>query len=152
MVAFIAQTRPTKQWKTPMALSKERLCWRSILKKSMSQCPWHSNSLYELQCKKGLLKGRKTPESGKALEARVAMQESKTENISGECLFGDEKPKANDRNNQPLTKRIAAPDRAMQSLDGYGYWEWTVSPLSWKTVCWASDFHLSYKGSSFSYK
>ena len=43
-----------------------------------TQCP----QLYELQRKAGLIKGKKTPESSRALEARVAMLEAKTDNRS----------------------------------------------------------------------
>ena len=50
--------------------------------------------LYEVQRKAGHIKGKKTPESSKALEARVAMLEAKIDNSSNERLFPDKKPKA----------------------------------------------------------
>ena len=45
------------------------------------------------------------PESSRALEARVAMLEEKTDNSSDEGLFADEKPKANNRNNPALDRK-----------------------------------------------
>ena len=58
--------------------------------------------LYRLWKKAKLIKGKKTSESNRALEARVAMLEAKTDNSSNESLFADEKLKANDRNNPAL--------------------------------------------------
>lgn len=49
--------------------------------------------MYELWHKVGLLKGKKTPISSKASEARVAVLETKTENCSNESLLADIKPK-----------------------------------------------------------
>ena len=74
--------------------------------------------LYELQKKSGLIKSKKTPESSRALEARVATFVEKTDNSSNERLFANEKLTASDKIIQPLTKREVAPDRAMQKLDG----------------------------------
>ena len=67
---------------------------------SMTQ---HQN-LYKLPKKARLIKSKKTPESSKALGARVAVLEVKTDNICDECLFADEKPKANNRNNPALDR------------------------------------------------
>ena len=61
------------------------------------------NKLHELCKKAELKKGQKISESRKALEARVAMLEAKTENRNNERLFANEKPKANIRNIQHLT-------------------------------------------------
>ena len=61
--------------------------------------------LYELQKKARLLKGKKTPESSRSLEARVADLEAKTDNSSDESLFADKKPTANNRNNPALDRR-----------------------------------------------
>ena len=47
--------------------------------------------LYELWKKAGLIKGEKTPESSRALEARVVTLEVKTDNRSNESLFPDKK-------------------------------------------------------------
>ena len=55
--------------------------------------------LYQLPKKAGLVKGKKTPESGRALQARVVMLETKTDNSSNDSLFPDKKPKAANRNN-----------------------------------------------------
>ena len=61
--------------------------------------------LYELQKKTGLIKGKKTQERSRSLEARVAMLEAKTDNSSNESLFTDKKPKANNRNNPALDEK-----------------------------------------------
>ena len=60
--------------------------------------------LFKLQKEVGLVKGKKTPESSRALEARVAVLEGKTYNGSDESLFTDEKPKASNRNNSVLDR------------------------------------------------
>ena len=61
--------------------------------------------LYEFEKKAGLIKGKKPPERSRALEARVAMLEAKTENISDEGLFADKKPKVNNRTNPALDRK-----------------------------------------------
>ena len=53
--------------------------------------------LYKLQKKAGLIKGKKTPESSRALEIRVAALKAKIDNSSNESLFPDGKPKSNNR-------------------------------------------------------
>ena len=68
---------------------------------SVAQC----QQLYELKKRAGLIKGKKTPESSRALEARVAMLEAKTDDSSNESLFADVKPKANNRNNPALDRK-----------------------------------------------
>ena len=60
---------------------------------TMTQC----KQLYELQKKVVLIKGKKTQDSIRALEARMAMLEAKTDNSSNESLFQDEKPKTPDK-------------------------------------------------------
>ena len=50
---------------------------------SMAQC----QQLYELRKKARLIKGKKTPESGRALEARVTTLKVKTDNSNNESLF-----------------------------------------------------------------
>ena len=52
-----------------------------------------------------LVKGKKTPESGRALEARVAMLEVKTDHSINDSLFPDKKPKASKRNNSALDRK-----------------------------------------------
>ena len=52
-----------------------------------------------------LLKGKKTPENSKALEARVSMLEAKTDNSSNVGSFINEKPKANNRNSPSLDRK-----------------------------------------------
>ena len=61
--------------------------------------------LYELRKKAGLIKGKKAPESGRALKARVAALEAKTDNSSNEIVFLDEKQKASNRNNSALDRK-----------------------------------------------
>ena len=79
--------------------------------------------MYELRKKVRLINGKKTPESRKALEVRVAALEAKTDKSSNESLFSDvEKPKAIIiKLFQPLTEWEAKLDRPMQTLDGWGY-------------------------------
>ena len=68
----------------------------------MAQC----QQLYELQKKARLIKCKKTSESSKALEARVAMLGAKTDNSNDQSLFADvEKPKANNKNNPALDRK-----------------------------------------------
>ena len=67
----------------------------------MTEC----KQLYMLHKKANLVKGKKTSESGKALGARVAAFEAKTENSSNGSLFSDEKPKATNRNNSALVRK-----------------------------------------------
>ena len=69
---------------------------------STAQC-WQ---LHELQKKARLVKGKKTPEGSKAIEARVVMLEAKTDNSSNESSFPDgEKPKASNRNTSALGRK-----------------------------------------------
>ena len=82
--------------------------------------------LYELLKKARFINGKKTKESSRALETRVAVLEAKTDNSSNDSLFADEKVKANNRNNPALSERDMAPDRAMQTLDGLGHQKGTV--------------------------
>ena len=67
----------------------------------VAQC----QQLYELQKNARLMNPKKTPESRRALEARVAVLEAKTENSSDESLFADEYPNANNRNNSALHRK-----------------------------------------------
>ena len=74
---------------------------------------------YELHERSGLIKDKKTPETSRALEARVAMLEAKSDNSSDESLFADiNKPKPSNRNNPLLDRKGMAPSRAMQMPDG----------------------------------
>ena len=50
----------------------------------------HQN-LYELQKKVGLIKGKKTPEGGRAFEARMVMLETKTDSSRDESLLPDDR-------------------------------------------------------------
>ena len=51
------------------------------------------------------MKNKKTLESSRALEGRVAMQEAKTDNSSNESLFAGGKSKANNKNNPALDRK-----------------------------------------------
>ena len=64
---------------------------------SVAQC----QQLYELWKKARFIKGKMTPESGRALEASMAALEGKTDNSSNESLFADEKL----RNNPALDRK-----------------------------------------------
>ena len=57
------------------------------------------HQLYQLWKKAGLMKGKKTPESSRALETREAMLKAKTDNSSNESLYPDKKLKASNKNN-----------------------------------------------------
>ena len=61
--------------------------------------------LYKLQKKVVLVEGKNTPESSKALEARVAMLETKTDNTSNESLFTDENHKVHNKNNPAFDRK-----------------------------------------------
>ena len=61
--------------------------------------------LYGLWKKAGFNKGQKAPESNRALEARVAALDAKTDNSSNESFFVDEKSKANKRSNPALDRK-----------------------------------------------
>ena len=66
----------------------------------------HHQQLYKFWKKAGLIKSKKTSESGRALEAKVATLEAKTENSSNQSLFIDvEKPKSNNRSNPALNRK-----------------------------------------------
>ena len=74
--------------------------------------------LYKLQKKATLIKGKKTPESSKASEVRMARAylQVKIPKLITEII-------------QPLTEREAEPESAMQTLDRQGYQQGTVSPV-----------------------
>ena len=67
---------------------------------SMGQC----QQLYELQKKARLIKGKKTTEIIRALEATVAALNTKIDNSSDESLFPGKKPKVNNRNSPALDR------------------------------------------------
>ena len=91
-VASIAQIRPAKRQKTGANHSTYS---RKIELRKYSQEEYNSmlaaqhQQLYELQKEAGFIKGKKTPESNRALEARVAALEAKSEISSDESLFID---------------------------------------------------------------
>ena len=61
--------------------------------------------MYELWKRAGLIKGKKTPESSRAIVARVAVLEAKSENSSNKSLFADVKPPASKRSNPALDRK-----------------------------------------------
>ena len=67
------------------------------------------------------IKGKKTPENGRALEDRVAALEAKTDNGSNERYSQIKSPKLAAKIIQPLTERKTTTDRAMQALDCWGH-------------------------------
>ena len=84
-VASVGQNRPAKHQRTSTTCGTFK--WKIELKKDsreeydstlMAQC----QQLYELWKKAWLIKSKKTPDSCKALEARVAMLKAKTDNKS----------------------------------------------------------------------
>ena len=107
-VAFVTQTRPAKRQKTSTSHGIFR---RKIELKKYSREEYDSMSaaqcqqLYELWKRAGLIKGKKTPESSRVLEARVAMLEAKSENSSNESLFANVKPTTSNRNNPALNRQ-----------------------------------------------
>ena len=92
---------------------------------SMVQC----QQLYELWKKVGLIKSKKTTKSSRALRARVAMLEAKTDNNSDRCLLADEKPKLMTEIIKPLTEREVVLVKAAQILDHQGHQKGTGSPV-----------------------
>ena len=107
-VASVTQTRPAKRLKTGASCGTFR--GKIELKKyakeehdsmSVAQC----QKLYDPQKKVGLIKGKKTPESSGALEAKVAALEAKSENSSNKNLFADVKPTACNRHNPALDRK-----------------------------------------------
>ena len=61
--------------------------------------------LYEPQKRARLVKGKKTTESSRVLEDRVAVLEAKSENSSNESFFAFMKCTASNRNNLALDKK-----------------------------------------------
>ena len=81
-VASIWQSRPAKQQKTigtfKGTIESNQYSREDYYSMSMAQC----QQLYELHKKVGLIKSKKTPESSRGLEARVAMSEAKQTIVS----------------------------------------------------------------------
>ena len=67
--------------------------------------------------KAGLIKGKKIPESSRAIEDRVAMLEARTDNSSNESLILDEIMIDSNSNNPALDRKCTALDRDIQTLD-----------------------------------
>ena len=107
-VASVTQTRPTKRQKTSASHGtfREKIELKKYSREeydfmTVMQC----QQLHELHKRAGLIKGKKTSESSRALEARVAMLEAKSKNSNNESLLAEIKPAANNRNNPALDKK-----------------------------------------------
>ena len=87
---------------TPSVTFKGKIELKKYSQKNMIQC-WQPRASSYMNSR--LIKDKKTLESSRALEARVAIHEVKTDNSSNESLFADVKPKANNRNNSALDRK-----------------------------------------------
>ena len=76
----------------------------------MAEC----QQLYELQKKATLIKGKKTPESSRVLEARVSKLEVKQTTVAMRAYFLMKSSKLSTDIIQLLMKRRTEPDRALQ--------------------------------------
>ena len=110
--------------------------------------------LYKLQKKAGLIMVKKTQESRRSLEARVAALEAKTNNSSYqslftdvkiqsrvaafeaqpnnssyESLFTDDKSNANNRNNPALDRKGNGSRQSLETNDDQDQQQGTVSPV-----------------------
>ena len=83
-------------------------------KMSLAQC----QQLYEPWKKTGLKKGKKSPESIRALEVGVAVLKQKQITVRRKACFLMKSPKLIMDLTQPLTEKGAVAERAMQILDG----------------------------------
>ena len=121
-VVSVTQTRPAKQKKTSHSTFRGKIKLKKYSREeydtmSLAQC----QQLYELQKKIELINGKKNPESIRALEARVAVLEAKTENSSDGAYLQMLSPLLVIDIIQPSIERETVPDRAMQTFDGYGH-------------------------------
>ena len=107
-VASVTHTRPAKRQKT--STNHGTFTGKIELKKYLqedydSKSVVQHQQLYELWKRAMLIKGKKTQESNRALEARVAMVEAKSENSSNESLFADiHNPKLSNRSSPALDR------------------------------------------------
>ena len=108
-VASVSQTRPVKQQKISDSCGtlKENIELKKYSREEYdSMWTAQNQQLYELQKKAGLIKGKKTSESSRSLEARVDMLEAKTNNNNDATIFLYKNPKDNDNNrNNPTLDR-----------------------------------------------
>ena len=109
-VVIVTQTRHAKRQKTSIScgIFKGKIKLRKYSQEeydSMSAAQHHQ--LYELWKRAGLIKGNKTAESSRAIEARVAALEAKIDNSSDLSLFTDiDKPKPSNHFLLPLGKLL----------------------------------------------
>ena len=107
-VASVMQTRPTKLQKT--SINYDTVKGKIKLKKYSREeydlmLMAQHQQLYELWKKAGLIKGKKTPESSRALETTVAALEAKTNNSSNESCSQMKSSKLITETIKPLTER-----------------------------------------------
>ena len=108
-ITSVAQTRHAKWQKTSTIhcsfkgkIDLKKYSTEEYDSVSMAQ----RQQLYVLLCKAGLLKGKKTPENSKALEARVALLKAVYSQIKSSKLI-----------TELITEREAEPDKAKKTLD-----------------------------------
>ena len=107
-IVSVTQTRPAKRQKTSKThgtymgkIELKKYSREEYDSMSAAQC----QPLYELQKRAGLRKGKKSLESSRALFARVAMLEAKSENSSNESSFANVTPTASNRSNPALDRK-----------------------------------------------
>ena len=130
-VAFVSQIRPGKRQKTSASYGsfKGKIELKKYSREKYdSMTTAQQQQLNDLQKKSELIRGKKTPKSNRALEARVASLEAEIDNSGNESLFADKKPKPITEISSLLTEKGAPPDRSMQTLDGQGCQKGTVCP------------------------
>ena len=107
-VASVAQNRPAKWQKTSAGhitfKGKIKLKKYSREEYNLMSTTQHQQS-YKLWKKARFIKCKKTPVSGRDLEAKVAALEAKTDNSSDESLFPDKHKQLATEIMQPLTER-----------------------------------------------
>ena len=149
-VASVMQTRPAKWQKinTSHGTFKGKIELKKYSREEYdSKSMVQHQQLYKLQKKARLIKGKKTPESSRALEARVAVLEVKAVNHSNECLFVGEKPKADKRDNSALDRKENG--TRQRTLDGQGSQpsELRNSHLKPLSTIWITVAHASVASS-----
>ena len=77
--------------------------------------------LHELQKEAGLIKGKKMPESGRALEVEWLHTKQKQIIVEMRAYLQMKSPKLTTEIIKSFTERGAEPDRTMQTLDSQGH-------------------------------
>ena len=118
-VVSVGQTRPA-QWQQTSnnhgtfkgKIELKKYSREEYDSKSMPQC----QQLYKLQKKIRLIKSKKTPESSRVLEARVAVLEAKQIIVAMRAYLKIKSEKLITEIVPTLTEREATPDRAVQTI------------------------------------